>query len=561
MAVQPIYGGSHMLSWFHILVVLVAVVGLLIGGFWSVRRWRPAYRTRPRWVEWLIRGLCGAGAVAILAGVSYATWRDIQPPADVEAKATPPVMVAVPTQSLADLCEAHPEWSPGKPLAGPTVQVDKVRLIGHVLVLDTANEARVIQAGSFDLWWTGQRSITGQVSLPAGVVNYELTVSKLRVEKDASTGQPCLRPDIYTRTEFREGASNASSGGTHRPGRIPLVLLKTGDGWRVRNQPNGLSLARDVERKRHSCSAALILQLAGRDDPLRRVEAAGLLPESALAEIRPAASETVDNQWLHRRGWRDHDDPPATQFLTRFAPAALLVLLAAALTARALFRRPGWAMLVGLPLAVIFVAAWDWADVRAQGAIAMNPGAPFSVRMGALNRVADTFFFVRTAADLAGRVERDATAPLPLRRLAGLQCRVLVATQQTWIGPLGVSGSGGVTLRYGEDDKAGTVDLRVTVASGRGHSGPLVIAVQRATGPSLLSSEALARLVLSQPGTYRRIVAIDDDLNVTPLGTEADFLEAAAVCRDVPRLRDLPNFQRLVAPLVQQEALRKTGGQ
>ncbi len=498
-----------------LIIPVILVVFLVVARRPSRTLPRTPGRASPRRRKIVRIVLVGVGAFLLLV-VSHATWRDIHAP--YASPAGSAATIHLPTQSVEQIALARPEWS------GDNTPAVGARLIIQVVLIDTSGPAPVVlNVDEYDTIWDPNDTelVVKEMNRRECKGTYTITVTDLSIWNGPSNQliDP-LQGGVTLEWRLRGGGG---AGYTSGPVSTPMMVSIR---WASRPGRSALSLLAGLERRAHLELTAYV-RLAGKDDPLKAVPVTELEEISALdksGEALDLSREALDLGSLPHGLLLEADVPPAFRLLGRMGISSLL-LLGAALGLARLAKRYSVGVMIAVPAAVLLVVLADRSAVSVHEAHLMDRDATMETRYSAASRLAETFFFRRTASEAMTQVADDPAQPEPLRNITRLLSRGLDAADQPLSHSVSRSNHGTFTIDNEGRRLSGfkTIYNDDDYVSSWTHPMLLLVEVDK----SLWSSNYdKAYIALSQVDCYRRIVTLDDQLTARIIGTEADFIAA-----------------------------------
>jgi len=453
----------------------------------------------------------------------------------------PQVQVQVPTRLLRQRLPDVRRWREVDP------PPEGVRLLCYALLVEwTPAGPRVRDVKMHpDVPWHSQPAgsqIHLKGRLRAGEVSAEYQVSRGEAYWQAVKGQPPERVFhwnylvIYRLPGDREGLTSGRLGHPVGTGDAAVYVL---GGTQGPAEVPRLSAVPEMQAERPYI-VVFVVRAAADDDPLQAAPAevllAGLPTSEALADphfdLRRALPFSVASP-LEAYSHVHPDVPSGLRLLVRISPAAIVLLcVAAGMLIGGL--RPRLLALAGLLLVIAFVPVWDRVALHYHTARLRDAGAPLRERLIAADHVAQSFFFGRSAEAALREVAEDEAAPSRLRRAARWHARLRGAQQ--WLRERPEEAEQYRASSSERHDRRTTkyvpqLQAAVTACGvqARGEHPPMAIVWAQPDGTRWDSGSSLyvgpmpLGLLHSQDIPPRRIVLVTAELELRPIGTEADW--------------------------------------
>ena len=476
------------------LLLLVVIVGVIVAGATIGRSSRPVRDPSPR-TRRIVRYVTGSVGVMIIAALVVVTWLDVRGTDDFAEDAPP--TVHLPTKSVEQIIDEHPEWVDQGP------QLKSARLLFHVLVIGPSKlTPHLLHLEELEIDWPKDRIAVQEIRAPGCDGTLEIEIDHVEIRRRERPERPTVwgQYDI----DFRgSSGGSAGQGGVFVPGGAVVLSLS-------RQRGSWLSLLSALPAAEVRAYAYLLIftHLAEADDPLRPAPATELIEGEAAQSAVQTTSYGVPVPLDLEYG---ADLPPAFVLIGRTGLSFLLVLLAGMLTAR-LFRRYAVGLLVTFPVLILAVIACDRAALAYHQVHLTDDAQPMDVRRLAAVKTASTFFFKRTASQALIELATSERTPAELVDLAWPLARALTASEAPF--DFDIRGSHGGSRGDYLYDLYTDQDYQ-----------PVLMLV--GDGSTYVGSRDLAYIALSQEGTFRRIVTFDETLAARVIGTEKDFETAA----------------------------------
>ena len=346
-------------------VLLLVLIGLAV---WLVRREAAGVR-RPRRRPPLVRAACGILGFGGVAAVALGTWLD--------ARAT----------------YAPPSQGPGEvrlpTLPSPTGPPQSGRYLLHFVVARTTPlETRWVQVVGHEIRLPADAGTTIRpaLSAPGYDIDFECAIQAVRAD-DNGRLKPFGRYELKIRRHLGSGMTSGTLHDIHVGFVSPTGRDKR---W--------LSLS---PGQPHQYSIFCLPTRAADDDPLRAAPAAELarLKEAELQAGMRMAREAAPGRAIE-------DGPPGLRFLAHLGSTSFVLIAAAVLLSQTASRKSlafaGW-----LAAIVILAGAMDRAALGIHAGRLLDARATARERQLACLRMADTFFFRKTARREVEKVLQD----------------------------------------------------------------------------------------------------------------------------------------------------------
>lgn len=365
------------------LLLFLALLAFMVYFARRARVDRSFWVRAPRRRHPILRALCAILGFGLLAAVAVGTWLDAR--ADYADEAAPAATLRLPSR---------PSPLPSSiPPAPESVDLDKGRFLLHVVVVqESLDEVGPVQAVEYELRLPEDRGkeFRPSLELPGYGVEFSFSVDKIQAGRE--DGTVVLNPWGDHSLTLRRRLGTSSSSGTLHGVHVRFV----GHEPRVKNL---FSISPGAAR---SYSLFVLPTLVADDDPLRRAAAAELMREKE-GLLRAALKR--DGRSLRTRAGVE-SDAPGVSLMDQVGATSLLLLLAAVLLSQ-VARRKSLAFAGWLAAIVVLAGAMDRAALGLHASRLENAQAPVRDRRRACARMADTFFFRKTARDRVEKALQD----------------------------------------------------------------------------------------------------------------------------------------------------------
>lgn len=495
------------MSYSMLIIAVILVVSFVVARRPSRTLPPTSSRTSPRRRKILRIVFVSVGALLLLL-VSYGTWRDIHAPYPSQSGPVP--TIHVPTLSLEEIISANPQWDEEdtrRSLVG-------ARLLVQILLIDVSGPAPIVlDIDEYDMIWDPD-------DIQEIVKDVDQNGCKGRLVLSVTDVWSWGRPRYYARFSLNRDWESSRGGGSYGGGggmlnsepETTAVFREDRPGWLAISAQPGLQIENRLE-------LVIYVRLAGSDDPLMSI------PVTDLPEVsRDLSREALGLASLPPGLLLETDVSPAFRLLGRMELSPLL-LLGAALGLARLAKRYSVGVMIAVPAAVLLVVLADWSAVSMHAAHLADRDATMETRYSAASRLAETFFFRRTASEAMTQVADNPAQPEPLRNITRLLSRGLDAATV----PLRqyVSTSKLVPLTVVDADGRNLAAAAAVFSDDLGnkwqHPMLMIVAVDEASVTITLSHAIIA---LSQVDCYERIIMMDDQLRPHVIGTADDFAAA-----------------------------------